>query len=221
MRRLVVHVEGQTEEEFVNEILRPHLLAFKIHVYPRIAGNGRIRRGGIRPWPSARDGIIRHLQEDSGGFATTLVDFYGLPKGWPGRSQVNGPDAPSKAAVVENAILQDVAGRMGWGDHNVRFIPFVMMHEFEALLFSDCEAFSRAMDQPRLHLAFENIRSIFTTPEEINDSPDSAPSKRIQAAYPAYQKPLLGNLAALEIGLDRMRAQCPHFNEWITKLERL
>jgi hypothetical protein len=82
-----------------------------------------------------------------------------------------------------------------------RFVPFVVMHEFEGLLFSDCAAFSRVIGGSGLEADFRKIREQFPTPEEINDSPNTAPSKRVEALVPGYQKPLFGVLAVLEIGL--------------------
>jgi hypothetical protein len=102
-----------------------------------------------------------------------------------------------------------------------RFVPFVVMHEFEGLLFSDPVAFSKGIGRPDLATEFSAIRKQFTSPEEIDDSPITAPSKRLQALVPGYEKPLLGILAILEIGLTRIRAECPHFNGWLERLESL
>ena len=110
---------------------------------------------------------------------------------------------------------------MGAGFDSRRFAPFVVMHEFEGLLFSDCTAFSRGISRPDLEADFQKIREQFATPEEIDDSPETAPSKRIEALVQGYEKPLLGVLAVLEIGLNRIRAQCPHFDGWLKKLESL
>jgi hypothetical protein len=96
-----------------------------------------------------------------------------------------------------------------------------MMHEFEGLLFSDCDALSRGIGRPDLQRQFESVRRQFATPEEINDSPDTAPSKRMESIVPGYEKPLLGILAVLEIGLVRIRAECPHFDGWLSQLESL
>jgi hypothetical protein len=93
------------------------------------------------------------------------------------------------------------------------------MHEFEGLLFSDCAAFSRGIGHPNLEGELTKIRSQFPTPEDIDDSPFTAPSKRVMVLLPGYEKPLLGVLAALEIGLNRIRQECPHFNEWLVRLE--
>lgn len=93
------------------------------------------------------------------------------------------------------------------------------MHEFEGLLFSDCERFGRGIFRPDLVPQFQEIRKQFSTPEEIDDSPVTAPSKRVEALVTGYQKPLLGALAVLEIGLDAIRRACPHFREWLERLE--
>ncbi|SRR6266404_4444703 len=227
MTRILIHVEGQTEEVFVNEILRDHLVRIGYKsVSARIVGNARLQRGGIRRWPSVRKGIINHLKEDSGCIATTMVDYYGLPHGknggWPGRAEASGlkSGASTKASFVENALRGDLADAMGKGFDNSRFIPFVVMHEFEALLFSDCAAFSSGIGRPNLAEEFTRVRNEFDTPEEINDSPDTAPSKRVGAIVPGYEKPLLGTLAILEIGLQRIRQECPHFNDWLGRLEQ-
>jgi hypothetical protein len=95
------------------------------------------------------------------------------------------------------------------------------MHEFEALLFSDCKAFATAIGHPAAEPKLQEIRNQFQTPEEINDSPVTAPSKRIEAIIPGYDKPLGGTLAALEIGLPKIRAACPHFRNWLEILELL
>ncbi|MBK5293339.1 MAG: DUF4276 family protein [Acidobacteriia bacterium] len=228
MARLLIHVEGLTEETFVNEVLRDHLVANGYDaVDPRILGNARLRskRGGIRPWRSVRRDITNHLKEDPSCIASTMVDYYGLPReggaAWPGRASVSGQGSVERARFVEAAMLEDVVAEMGNQPYPERFVPFIVMHEFEGLLFSDCAAFSKAIGRSDLEDDFMAIRDGFSTPEEINDSPDKAPSKRVEALLPGYQKPLLGTLAVLEIGLPRIRAECPHFNQWLEKLESM
>jgi hypothetical protein len=226
MTRLLIHVEGETEETFVKEVLTRHLRGCGYErVGARLVGNARLRqrRGGIRAWSSVRADIVRHLREDAGAIATTLVDYYALPrtgdKAWPGRDRAAGLSFELKAVTVEQEIESDLTAFMGADFNPRRFIPFVVMHEFEGLLFSDCGAFSRSIGHPELKTDFQKIRDDFKTPEEIDDSPVTAPSKRVQKLIPNYEKPLLGTLAALAIGLDTIRAECPHFNDWLTRLE--
>ncbi|MFA7239566.1 MAG: DUF4276 family protein [Sulfuricellaceae bacterium] len=226
MTRLLVHVEGQTEETFVNEVLRDHLLGKGYErVSARLVGNARLRarRGGIRAWSAVREDILGHLHEDRGCVATTFVDYYALPrsggKAWPGRLEAGLLPHHQKAAKVENALLDDIVCAMDSDFDPRRFVPFVVMHEFEALLFSDCQAFARGICQERLAPEFQAVRDQFETPEHINDSPMTAPSKRVEKLVSGYEKPLLGNLAVLEIGLEPIRKACPHFNAWLTRLD--
>jgi len=167
---------------------------------------------------------VNHLLENPGCIATTMVDYYALPHkdvvGRPGRAQATGlRTAQEKAHCVENALRDDLVMELGHRFNPQRFVPFVVMHEFEGLLFSDCAAFSRGISRPNLEPDFKKIRDQFPTPEEINDSPDTAPSKRLEALVPGYQKPFHGVLAVLEIGLVRIREQCPHFDGWLNQLE--
>ena len=227
MTRLLIHVEGETEETFVNAMLGPHLYRCGYAVVSaRLIGNARQRnrRGGIRPWPTVRRDILNHLREDQGCLVGTMVDYYGLPQSgsgaWPGRKTANNLVFPEKASAVENALLADVCEQMGSAFNPNRFVPYLMMHEFEAMLFSDCEAFSRGIGRPDLAREFQEIRDAFGSPEEIDDSPHTAPSKCVETLVPGYQKPLLGTLAALDIGLETIRATCPHFQSWLARLER-
>jgi len=222
MARLLIHVEGWTERTFVNEVLRNHLAPHLVSA--RIIGNARQhdQRGGIRSWTHVKKGIVSHLREDRLSFATTMVDYYAMPLAWPGRAQsANRRSTEEKARLVEKEMGNDLADEMGSGFDSKRFLPFVVMHEFEGLLFSDCSAFSRAIGRSDLERTFGDIRGQFATPEDIDDSPVTAPSKRVQTIVPGYQKPLLGVLAVLEIGLARIQEECPHFRAWLQQLETL
>ena len=62
-----------------------------------------------------------------------------------------------------------------------------------------------------------------TNVELINDRKEKAPSKRIIVAIPEHegQKDTVGPIVAQDIGLEKLKKSCIHFNEWITKLEKL
>jgi hypothetical protein len=221
-------VEGETEETFVNEVLAPHLYKRGYdQVAARIVGNARLRanRGGIRGWSEVKRDIMRHLHEDRDCNATTMIDYYGLPqtgaKAWPGRAKAGNLPFEKKADAVESAILTDISNEMGGGFGGDRFVPFVVMHEFEGLLFSDCDRFAKGIGRTEVAKKLQAIRDEFESPEHINDSATTAPSKRVAGLVPGYQKPLFGNIAALEIGLDRMRQACPHFDSWVRQLEKV
>lgn len=226
MARLLIHVEGETEETFVNEVLGPHLCSRGFtRVSARLMGNARQRdrRGGIRPWSTVKDDILTHLKEDPRCLASCMVDYYALPqtgeRAWPGRKMAGNLPFAQKASTIQDALLAEICDAMGKRFDPRRFLPYIMMHEFEALLFGDCQRFAQAIGRPDLIPQFQEIRDTFATPEEIDDSPNTAPSKRVRDLVPGYEKPLMGTLAALEIGLTAIRAQCPHFRRWLESLE--
>jgi hypothetical protein len=223
MPRLLFHVEGQTEETFVNELLSAHLVDSGFDdIRVRLAGNPRKQRGGIRPWQGVKRDILRHLKEDHSAIAAIMVDYYGLPFDWPGRAEAPSKNLTSaKAEHVESALLDDITTDMGARFDPRRFAPLVMMHEFEALLFSSPDRFALSLGRGDLAADLRAIRQSFASPEDINDSVATAPSKRIERLFPVYEKPLYGVIAAMEIGLPTMRQECTHFNDWLERLESL
>ena len=122
-----------------------------------------------------------------------------------------GPNGSGKSNFIDD---------LGADFDQKRFVPYVVMHEFEGLLFSDAKGFARAILRPKLSSKFQAIRDEFATPEEINDSPETAPSNRVEDLIPGYQKPLMGVLAAQEIGIDTIRRECPLFSGWLEELEQ-
>jgi hypothetical protein len=229
MNRLLIGVEGQTEEEFVNEVLAAHLYECGYaSVGARLLGNARQRRrrGGIRAWQSVRADLLRHLKEDSGSLVGLMVDYFAMPstggKEWPGRAAAQSLPTEQKADIIHLALREDlkkVAQAEGLDVNLSRFVPYVIVHEFEALLFSDCEKFANAVGHTDVTSKLLEIRKQFQTPEGINDSVDTAPSKRLLAIIPSYDKPLMGALGAIGIGLDRIREECPGFHSWLSFLE--
>ena len=225
MSRILVHVEGQTEESFVNTVLAPHLFSFGYtSVSARLLGNARqrSRRGGIRPWDSVRRDILNHLTGDQVTLATTMVDYYGLPDTWPGRKEGGQKDTlQARAASVEQAVLDDISESLGGSFEPRRFVPYVVMHEFEGLLFSDPDRFAQGMGMPDLSSELQAIRDDFGTPEEINDTPETHPSRRVRNLYEGYRKALDGRPGRRgdrsrrhSRGVSTLRA------EWVEKLEQ-
>lgn len=226
--RLLVHAEGPTEAGFVDLVLAPHL---RKRGYGPVAtrtfgGSGeRIRRGGIRSWTTVRDGILRTLKEDQNLVVTTMADFYGMrprsgPDAWPG-IQPDNRNLPTmeRARSIMGAMSADVHSRYR-GYLRGRFIPFVMMHEFEGILFRDCATLAAAAQRPNAVSLLQRIRDAFPTPEDINDSSQSAPSKRLQELLGKRKKAVFGPEAAHAIGLPRLRQECPILSDWVSRLEQ-
>lgn len=226
MARLLVLVEGETEETFVNEVLAPHLYQQGLTgVSAKLMGNARQRnrRGGIRGWPSIGEEIVRHLTTDRSLYVALMVDYYALPsegdRAWPGRFQASYQPLPDKATHIVAALQQTI--RDAVAAEAERFLPYIMMHEFEGLLFSDCRKFAESIGRVDVLDELQKIRDRFPSPEAINDSPETHPSQRIKDLIPEYQKPLYGNIAAIEIGLDTLARECFGFRDWLQKLTAL
>jgi hypothetical protein len=126
-----------------------------------------------------------------------------------------------KIPHIEAQIHQEITTYMGESWNPKYFIPYVMIHEFESLLFSDCLAFAVSLGQPQLADKFQEIRDQYDSPEEINDSLETHPSKRIQSLFPTYQKPLHGPKVAQAIGIEMMLKECRNFRSWLEKLSLL
>lgn len=210
MTRVCIVCEGQTEVEFIKTCLAPHLAGFKIWAYPALlqAPSGNHRGGCVTVERLVK--FISHQYKEADRI-TTLVDFYGF-------KQRNGRSRTELEADILKGVQQSTQG------FDPRFIlPYVQMHEFEALLFSNVEEFQWVLDgwNEKVFSQLQKVRSEFGSPEEINDSPETAPSKRILTIFEkgTYSKTEHGPLIAEATGLDVMREHCPAFNEWVSKLE--
>ena len=211
-------MEGQTERAFIRDILKPYFGSRQIDLHAVMLR----RQGGIPRYAKAKDVIVRSLKEDAALICTTMVDFYGMPTDWPGRDQANRcQSCVEKADIVERSILENIAGSLGNSFNSRRLMPYVQMHEFEALLFSSPALLAESLGDKSLSFIFLTIRNKFSTPEEINDHYDTCPSRRIEGVFQSFRKTINGITAASRIGLKAMRQECPHFNEWVTKLENL
>ncbi|MDK9516957.1 DUF4276 family protein [Vibrio parahaemolyticus] len=218
----IVHVicEGQTEEAFVKELLVEPFALKGIYLMPGLIGRPGHKGGNFKFERLAPD-IEKRLLADQQCYCTTFFDFYGLPESFPGKNAVdaNAPVAV-KAQILQNAFAEKLTEKIG-ANAMRRFIPYVQMYEFEALLFSDPTKMAQGMDKIELETAFTEIANSFDSPEHINNSPQTAPSKRIEKHILGYEKPLLGTLAALEVGLETMREKCPLFDTWLKNIEAL
>lgn len=218
-RRVLILVEGQTEEAFVKQLLAPALAAHGVFATPtvhntKIVKDGPNFKGGVTGFEKFRNDLVR-LLKDTDAVVTTLVDYYGLPNDFPGMGdRTRHAAARDRIRHVETALAASVGNPKN-------FIPFIALHEFEAWVFADTTVLPRLMTEPQKAPEMAGIRSAFASPEDINDSPQTAPSKRILRIFPGYRKTFHGPNAVDVIGLERIRRECPHFHEWVGRLENL
>ncbi len=221
--RLHFIVEGQTEARFVNQVLAPHLAGLSIVADARrvwTSHKGGVKHsGGVSNYELPKRDILQWMRGDRGADArfTTMFDLYGLPSEFPGYSDAALIANPyEKVRAIEDALEADI--------NNWRFIPYIQLHEFEALVLSEPEQLStrfRNRDVGIRRLA--TLCGQFESPEHIDEGTDTAPSKRIISEIPEYErrKASAGPIVAANIGLPTLRRECAHFGEWIDWLERL
>jgi hypothetical protein len=220
MTRVYVVVEGPAEESFIKNTLAPVLWSNQVYLTPIIIGAPG-HKGGNVTYARVKKDVLALLKQDSTSFCSMMVDFYGLGPGFPGTpAAVSAPNI-AKVTSIEQAVKADIVATIPDRYPNARFLPYLQLHEFEALLFSNPNDFASSIGKPQLRNQFQAIRAQFPTPEDINDDPNTAPSKRVIGAHPGYRKVVEGTLAANAIGISRMRAECPHFDQWVQALESL
>lgn len=220
MIRVHVICEGQTEEMFVNEILLPIFQPKGIVLVPALLGKPGHKGGNVTIERVVKDVRLR-LLNDTTAYCTLLIDFYGISTSFPGYQQaVRMNQHKTKSDIVISAMVQAIESEVG-ANAGRRFIPYIQMYEFESLLFSEPRDFASAIGRPSLSVELLKIRNKFRSPEEINDSPDTAPSKRIEELYPEFEKPIHGTFGAIEIGIEKIRTECPLFSDWLKQIENL
>ena len=217
--RLHFVVEGQTEETFVRDLLGPELGTKGIFCDAHRITTGRrgakVYRGGLLQFCHLRKDLELWMKQDPGpdSWFTTMVDLYRLPSDFPGTPESRGiVDPIQKVEFLEERFSSDL--------NHLRFVPYIQLHEFEALLFSNPQSFSIAFPSVSTELAeLRAIRRAFETPEHIDEGNNTSPAKRICRVLPQYVKPLSGPLIAKRIGLAKLRAECRHFDRWLEHLE--
>ncbi len=161
------------------------------------------------------------LKQDRAAYCSTMIDFYGLGGGFPGTPLPENLSNIDKVRHIEQAVKADIVAEFPDLRPDVRLVPYIQLHEYEGLLFSDPQAFAFGIGQQHLAATFQVIRRAFPTPEDINDDPNTAPSKRVANAYRAYSKPIDGLRGARAVGIGKMREERAHFREWVEQLEAL
>lgn len=213
MKRLIIVCEGPTESEFCISILAPILLMKNIYVSSPLVKKSN---GGIVSWHNIKRQIEMHLHEGN-AYVSMLVDFYGIKDSYAFPGWEESKNIVSKGKKLK--FLCDMMKKDISPEISSRFIPYMQIHEFESLLFSDINVFKNNFDTDELDFSIlERTIREFPNPEDINTRPTLAPSKRLLEAIPGYDKVIYGNCIAVETGLSKIMDKCPLFNQWISHL---
>jgi len=217
-------VEGVSEQLFVEQILAGPLARREVYISATRVGKPG-HKSGVSPWERARKDILNFLKQGKPGrpvYVTTMFDFYRMPHKWPGRADAATKPIPQKSVTVEDALLKDVAAQFDEMNRAL-FIPYVQLHEYEALIFSAPEKLASEFPDHTREIDKLIAETGGSEPETINDDPSTAPSKRIEKRIPEYagRKPSASVNVLREIGLETIRSRCPHFDCWLSRLELL
>lgn len=212
-------VEGQTEFGFIKNVLAPYMGIKNVGITPIIIDKPGEKGGDVK-FARAKNDIERQLKQRSDTFITLMVDYYGINSDWPGyRESKQKSDYRQKAEIINQSTLEKVKEQFHTYQASRRFIPYVSMHEIEALYFSEPMILAE-----KLGIAQTKIDAILVEcgePEKINDHYNTAPSKRLEALCKRFKKTTTGLAIAETIGVETMRAACPIFDGWLNKLESL
>ncbi len=211
MKPLYVLVEGQTEEEFIKENLIPYFAEREIYEVHPIKISTKVGfKGGFVKYDHLKRDAINLLRQRNDSIISTFVDYFRIPNSLPNYDdcfKIHNVD--NRIKCLETEISKDVG--------NDRFFPYIQKYEFEALLFSSNVGFENYYESK---IAKETAKIIeqYPNPEEINDKPTTSPSNRLLNIVPEYKKVLVGNIIALDIGIETMFAKCPRFKNWVENL---
>jgi hypothetical protein len=219
--RLHVVVEGQTEEAFMRDILAPLLgeraIFADVHRVTTGRKHSETYRGGLVRYHHLRRDLTLWMKQDQRpeSWFTTMVDLHRLPSDFPGLLESRAiADPVERVEFLERRLATDL--------NYHRFTPYIQLHEFEALLFSDPKIFSVAFPDSTDAIAeLVSIRQAAISPEHIDDGVETSPSRRICAVLPEYSKASSGPIIARAIGLNRICQECTHFNSWVQRLYEL
>jgi len=218
MKRIYIYCEGQTEESFVNELLYTPFLTKGILLVPIICTtkretSGLKYKGGVSVYGKIRAELVKLCRSHQREYVTMLFDYYGLPPDTPGMETLPKGPPLDRILYLEKNIGKDIGAE--------NFIPNLVMHEFEGLLFSSPEAFSYCVQSESSILELKKIRDAHSSPEDIDNDPITAPSKRILKIYPPYRKVLHGISIARDIGIHTIANECKHFGNWLMRISAI
>lgn len=221
--RVVVVCEGETEEEFVRDVLAPGFYGLGLFLEPQMVETSPGHRGGALNYDRVKLHLRNTLRQKSAPVVTTLFDLYKLDKRFPGYEASRGmPDLGQRLAVLQREWHADVVAEAGCQPS--RFIPYLQPYEFEALLFSDVPTLTRV--EPGWQAASAALaaaRAAARSPEHINDRPETKPAAHLERELrnPSYRKRRHGPIVAQKIGLTKIEAECAFFAAWLAQLRAL
>jgi len=232
IREVIALVEGETEMEFINHVISVHLQSHNLSIRPVLSGNPRrTQHGGVRNWANTAKDIQRYLK--AGKILTTLFDFYALAKDWPSRLEAGNKPWDQRGITVEQAVQSAITKLMDSSYNPACFVPCIQVHEFESLLFVNPAAtalslatvcktdatnsWASKIERELTQILTEHNQKA----ESVNDSPETAPSKRLKKIVNGYDKRAWGYQVVKDVTITELRSGCHWLHNWLSQLEAL
>lgn len=107
MSRVHVLAEGQTEETFIRDVLAPYLATKGVYPFATLVKTKRVKdgpdfKGGITSYRQVKNDITLLLRDTNAVAVTTMIDFYGLPSGFPRGAQPRPPATRTAGSSMSN-----------------------------------------------------------------------------------------------------------------------
>ena len=210
MKTVIIICEGPTEEVFCRNLLSQYLQnSCRIEI--RLLG-------GNCNWQRIKDMAEKALKQQKNALVTTFFDYYGVKTkkfpNWKETVGINKANVRERIEILESGMIEEIDSNLRY-----RFIPYVQLHEFEALLFNNIEVFDEMFEFEQYDRAeLLNVFNEFPDPEMIDQGTETSPSHRLIKIIPAYRKVIQGNAIAEKIGIEQIRQKNKHFNDWIEQL---
>lgn len=222
MVEVIVFAEGQTEEQFIKRLVAPALRHLQVFVKPQMLKTSQNAKGGAVSFDRLKVNARNTLRQNPDVVLSTFLDLYGLDTSFPGFDEAKKKtDLKSRLEHLCVALHGAVVAHVGCREE--RFIPYIQPHEFEGLLFSDTHILAQIEPDWALYESeLTEVRKDAASPEHINDSYETKPSRRLEKLLrPSYKKTRHGPLAAERITLATMEHECVHFRGWMDSLRAL
>ncbi len=210
MKTVIIICEGPTEEVFCSNLLSQYLQnSCRIEI--RLLG-------GNCNWQRIKDMAEKALKQQKNALVTTFFDYYGVKTkkfpNWKETVGINKANVRERIEILENGMLEEIDSNLRY-----RFIPYIQLHEFEALLFNNIEVFDNNFKQSEFNrVKLLDVLNKFPDPELINQKRETSPSHRLERIIPSYDKIIYGNMLVEMIGIKQIRQKNIHFNNWIEQL---
>lgn len=204
-------VEGYTEQKFIEDALIPYLDHRNTLNYNYLNLNGTTKL----------DTLLKCIKNSMPkyDYVTTFIDLArsdGIKFDNYTTIMHQNIHSQEKSALLEQQLTSKIADIVPQQQQH-KFIAHIQPYEFEALCFADYHALCKTDPKIARHITQieHELKKYNNNPESINNL--NFPSARL-SKYNYIKK---HSTFAVHCNINKIRKNCPHFNNWLLKLEHI